>query len=149
MGKTASLLTTQRAQIIVLWQEGYSERMIASKLHCSKSAVHAAKINFIKYGNYKDRKRNWRPRKSTPRDDNMMKKIVGCFLTNPCQKIKAYLIQNGLEVSVKTIFRRLCEQFDLKLYKPARKPRLTPQMKMKRLAFAKNMNFGLLKTRVK
>ena len=52
--------STQRAQITVFWQEGYSERMIASKLHCSKTAVHTAKVNFMKYGNYKDRKRSGR-----------------------------------------------------------------------------------------
>ena len=149
MGTKASLLATQRTQITVLWQEGYSERMFASKLHCGKTAVHTAKVNFMKYGNYKDRKRSGRPRKSTPRDDNMMKRIVARSPTSSCQKIKIYLSQKGAEISLKTISRRLCDQFNLKLYKPARKPRLTPQMKMKRLALAKNMNFGLLKTGVK
>ena len=40
-------LATQRAQITVLWQEGYSERMIVSKLHCSTTAVHSAKVSFL------------------------------------------------------------------------------------------------------
>ena len=66
MGKKAFLLATQRVQITVLWQEGYSKRMIASKLHCSKTAGHTAKVNFMKYGNYKDRRRSGRPRKNTP-----------------------------------------------------------------------------------
>ena len=79
MGKKASLLATQRVQITILWQEVYSERMIAFKLHCSKTAVHTAKVNFMKYGNYKDRKRSEMPRKSTPRDDNMIKRIVARF----------------------------------------------------------------------
>ena len=113
--------------------------MIASKLHCSKTAVHTAKVNFMKYGNYKDRKKVGGPQKSTPRDDNMMKRILPRSLTSSCQKIKAYLSQKGTEVSLKTISRRLCDQFDLKPYKPARKPRLTPQMNMKRLAFAKKI----------
>ena len=137
MGKKASLLATQRAQITVLWQEGDSERMIASKLYCSKAAVYTAKVNFMKYGNYKDRKRSERLRKSTPKDDNMMKRIVARSLTCSCQKIKTYLSQKGAEVSLKTISRRFCDQFNLKLCKPARKPRLTPHMKIKRLAFAK------------
>ena len=67
----------------------------------------------------------------------MMKRIVACSSTSSCQKIKAYLSQKGTEVTLKTISRLLCDQFDLKLCRPARKPRLTPQMKMKRLAFAK------------
>ena len=49
----------------------------------------------------------------------------------------AYLSQKDTEVSLQTISRRRCDQFDLKLYKLAQKPRLTPQIKMKRLAFAK------------
>ena len=118
MGKKASLLATQRAQITVLWQEGYSERIIASKLQCSKTAVHTAKVNFMKNRNYKDRRRSGRQRKSTSRDDNIMKRIVACFPTSSCQKIKAYLSQKGTEVSLRTISRRLCDQFDLKPYKP-------------------------------
>ena len=66
MGKKAFLSAAQSAQITVLWQEGYSERMIASKQHCSKTAVHTAKVNVMKYGNYKDRKRSGRPRKAPP-----------------------------------------------------------------------------------
>ena len=122
MSKKAS---SQGVQITVSLQEGYSERMIASKLHCSKTTVHTAKVNFMKYGNYKDRKKSGRHRKSTPRDDNMTKRIVliARSPTSSCQKIKAYLCQKGTEVSLKTISRGLCDQFDLKLYKPARKPR--------------------------
>ena len=56
MGEKASLSATQRVQIILLWQEGYSERMIASKQHCSKTALYTAKVNFMKYGNYKTEK---------------------------------------------------------------------------------------------
>ena len=55
----------------------------------------------------------------------MMKKIVARSPISSCQKIKVYLSQKGTEVSLKTISRRLCDQFDLELYKPARKPRLT------------------------
>ena len=82
--------------------------MIASKLHCSKTAVHTEKVNFMKYGNYKDRKRSGRPQKSTPKNDNMMKRIVARSSISSCQKIKIYLSQKGTEVSLKTIARRLC-----------------------------------------
>ena len=47
-----------------------------TKPHCCKTAVHTTKVNFMKYGNYKDRKRSGRPQKSTPRDDSMMKRMV-------------------------------------------------------------------------
>ena len=139
MSKKASLLASQGVQITVLWQEGYSERTIASKPHFSKTAVHTAKVHFMKYGNYKDRKRSGRPRKSTPRNDNMMKRIVARSLISSCQKIKAYFSQEGIEVSLKTVSRRLCDQFDLKLYKPARKHCLTPPDKNKAIGICKNM----------
>ena len=137
MAKKASLLATQRAQNTILWQEGYSECMIASKLHCSNTAVRTAKIYFMKYRNYKDRKRKGGPRKSAPRDNNTMKRIVACSPTSFCQKSRPFLSQKDTEISLQTISRRRCDQFPLKLYKPARKPRLNLQMKMKRLAFAK------------
>ena len=86
----------------------------------------------------------------------MMKRIVARLPTGSCQKFKVCLSRKGIEVSLKTISRRFCDQFDLKLYKPARKPRLTSQMKTKRLAFAKKYwtkiiknNLRLLKTGVK
>ena len=90
--------------------------MIASKLHCSKTAFHTAKVNFVKHGNYKEKKRSRRQRKSTPRDDNMMKRILARSPTSSCQKIKAYLSQKGTDASLKTILRLLCDQFDLKMY---------------------------------
>jgi len=40
-------------------------------------------------------------------------------------------------VHITTAFQHLRFQFGLKSYKPAHKPRLTPHMKSKRLAFAK------------
>ena len=58
----------------------------------------------------------------------MMKRVVACSLTSSCQKIKTYLSQKDTKVSLKTISKRLCDQFDLKLYKSARKPRLIFQM---------------------
>ena len=88
MGKKASPFASQRAQITALRQEGYSERMIVSNLLCSKAAVHTAKVNFMKYGNYKNKKRSGRPLKSTLRDDNIMKKMVARSPTSSCQKIK-------------------------------------------------------------
>ena len=42
-----------------------------------------------------------------------------------------------------TISRRLSREFNLKSYKPARKPRLTPVMKAKRLAFAKHCDWTI------
>ena len=54
------------------------------------------------------------------------------------KKIKAELLRRGRKVSHMTVSRRLSKEFNLKSYKPAKKPRLTPAMKAKRLQFANN-----------
>ena len=54
------------------------------------------------------------------------------------KKIKAEFLRRGRKVSHMTVSRRLSKEFNLKSYKPAKKPRLTPAMKAKRLQFANN-----------
>ena len=57
--------------------------------------------------------------------------------TSSTKKLQAALLRKGTRVTQMTISHRLSREFNLKSYKPARKPRLTPVMKAKRLAFAK------------
>jgi len=65
MGKKRSLSEAQRAQIVILCQEGYTERAISERLAVSKSAVHQAVIMFKNCGSYSDCKRSGRLRKTT------------------------------------------------------------------------------------
>ena len=58
--------------------------------------------------------------------------------TSSMKKIKAELLRRGRKVGHMTVSRRLSKEFNLKSYKPAKKPRLTPTMKAKRLQFANN-----------
>ena len=58
--------------------------------------------------------------------------------TSSMKKIKAELLRRGRKVSHMTVSRRLSKEFNLKSYKSAKKPRLTPAMKAKRLQFANN-----------
>ena len=62
--------------------------------------------------------------------------------TSSMKKIKAELLRRGRKVSHMTVSRRLSKEFNLKSYKPAKKPSLTwfftPAMKAKRLQFANN-----------
>ena len=48
------------------------------------------------------------------------------------------MLRRGCKVSHMTVSRRLSKEFNLKSYQPAKKPRLTPAMKAKRLQFANN-----------
>ena len=52
MNRKASLSDVQRARIVTLREEGHSERKIAVKMACSKTAVHTTINNFELYGNY-------------------------------------------------------------------------------------------------
>ena len=50
MGRSKSLSEVVRAQIIVLRQEGYTERDISKRLMCSKTAVHNSIVKFNQTG---------------------------------------------------------------------------------------------------
>ena len=53
------------------------------------------------------------------------------------KKMRSALLAHGTDVSSKTVKRRLTKDFGLKAFKPAKKKRLTPAMKLKRLNFVK------------
>ena len=138
MGKKKSLSEVQRAQIVALQGQNLSERLISAQMCCSKTAVHQAIAKYQEDGSYTDRKRSGRPRVSTAREDNLMRRIVMRSPTSSMKKIKAELLCRDRKVSHMTVSRRLSKEFNLKSYKPAKKPRLTPAMKAKRLQFANN-----------
>ena len=57
--------------------------------------------------------------------------------TSSTKKLQATLLRKGTRVTQMTISQRLSREFNLKSDKPARKPRLTPVIKAKRMVFAK------------
>ncbi|KAG1696946.1 Transposable element Tcb2 transposase [Nymphon striatum] len=65
-----------------------------------------------------------------------MKRIVTRSPLSSINKVRAALLEREVTVDRMTISRRLSREFGLKSYKPANKLRLTPAMKVKRLAFA-------------
>ena len=121
MGKKKSLSEVQRAQIVALHGQNLSERLISAQMGCSKTAVHQAIAKYQDDGSYTDRKRSGRPRVSTAREDNLMRRIVMRSPTSSMKKIKAELLRRGRKVSHMTVSRRLSKEFNLKSYKPAKK----------------------------
>ena len=117
--------------------KGLSESKISAKLKVSKTAVHQSIKKFEQYGSYKDLPRSGRPRKNTVTEDHVMKRIVTRSQMSSISKIRGALVERGVSVSRMTVSRRLSQEFIPKSRKPARKPRLTPAIKAKRLAFAK------------
>jgi len=137
MGKKRSLSETQRAQFMILRQEGYTERSIRERLAFSKTAVHQAVVKFKNCGSYSGCKRSGRPWKTTRQDDVLIKR---CIVKSPmcsAKKVRAELGETASRISRRTISRRLTDEFGLRSRKSARKPRLTPAMKLMRLQFAK------------
>ena len=135
--KKKSLTEVQRAQIVILHKEGVSERQIAACLSVSKTGVYQAITKHVYEGIFCDRKRSGRPRKTSNRDNNLIRRMVVRSPTSSTKKLQPALLRKGTRVTQMTISRRLSREFNLKSYKLARKPRLTPVMKAKRLAFAK------------
>ena len=105
---------------------------------CSKAAVHQAIAKYQQDGSYTDKKRTGKPRVTTAREDNVMRRIVVRLPTSSMKKIRAELLRRGRRISHMTVSRRLSKEFNLKSYKPAKKTRLTAAMKAKRLQFANN-----------
>ncbi|KAG1664956.1 putative glycosyltransferase STELLO1 [Nymphon striatum] len=93
MGRKKSLSEVQRGQIVALHNEGLSERKIAAKLKVSKTAVHQSIKKFKQYGSYKDLHRSGRPRKTTIRDDCLMKRIVTRSPLSSINKVRAALLE--------------------------------------------------------
>ena len=141
MGKKKSLSKVQRAQIVALRGQNLSERQISAQMGCSKTAVHQAIAKYQQDGSYTDKKKPGRPRVTTAREDNMMMRIVVRSLTSSMKKIRAELLRRGYQISHMTVSRRLSKEFNLKSYKPAKKPRLTAAMTAKRLQLANNQHW--------
>ena len=76
MGKKKSLSEVQRAQIVALHGQNLSERQIFAQMGCSETAVHQAIAKYQQDGSYTDKKRTRRPRVTTAREDNVMRRIV-------------------------------------------------------------------------
>ena len=129
MGKKKSLSKVQRAQIVALHGQNLSERQISAQMWCSKTAMPQAIAKYQQDGSYIDKKRTGRPRVITAREDNVMKRIVVRSPTSSMKKIRAELFRRGRRISHMTVSRRLSEEFNLKSYKPTKKPKLTAAMK--------------------
>ena len=136
MGRRSHLTQTQRALIVVLQQEGFSECQISARIGCSINADHNAWEKFRKYCSYCDKPKLGRPRKTSKRDDIMIKRVAVRSPTGTTNKIRSELLRKGTIISKRTICRHSNLEWRLESCKPALKPRLTERIKSKHLAFA-------------
>ena len=138
MGKNRYHTEIEHAQIVALHKIGLSQRQILKQIGVKRSSSQRVIKKFTSEGIYGNRKESGRPQKTTARDDNTIKRIVERSPTSSCKKVLANLLKKGTDVSVSTISRRLSKEFGLKSGKPAKKPKMTPLLKRKRLEFASN-----------
>jgi len=125
--------TQIRKLIIKDIQDGFSQRKVATKFKVSKTQVQKLWKKFRETGSVADKAGRGRNRATTVRDDS---RIVREIKKNPCLTIRAIQENLKLNVSHKTIRRRLHEvNLHSKLAK--RRPFINKRNKIKRLEFAK------------
>lgn len=135
MGKKRDISSFLKGQIIALQNEGYTERAISSRLQISKTAVHNAVVS----GGSSRRCNNRRPRKTTPRDDRLIKHLVQLSPHISSVRVAQVAGERGINISSRTVRRRLTSEFHLVARRPAKKPLLTTKQLKARLQFCKAM----------
>lgn len=133
MGKVAELTPKKRSVIVALAKEDLSYSAIAQRVGCSKASVCKTLKLFNETGGMVSRPRSGRPRCTTPRDDFAMVRAIKKqpFMTSA--DVRAEL--PSVNVSLRTIRRRLCDEFQLRSRRAARKPLLNSMQVKKRLQF--------------
>ena len=82
-------------------------------------AVCQAIARFSNFGLYHDKKRSGSPKKTSPRNDNLIRRMSARSPTSSCKKVRAALLLKGTDVHCTTVIRRLVYDFNLKAFKPA------------------------------
>lgn len=127
-----------RSAIVVLYNEGKSERAIASQLKVSKTCVHHTIVRYKETGSHQGRPRSGRPRATTSSEDNFIVVTSKRNRRLTAPEIRAEVNKTRSDpVSLTTVKRRLR---DAKLFGRVvvRKPLLRPQNKKKRMQWALN-----------
>lgn len=124
-----------RAQVLILVEEGYNQRAIAQRLHINQASVSRIVKKKVETGSIMDKQRTGRPRATTSADDRLIHRAI---VSNPWHT--SYSIKHelpDLNISARTIRRRLSKDFHLPAYRPSKKPLLSQKNIKDRLAFCK------------
>ena len=129
---------TKRAQIVALVESGMTQIDVARQIGVSKQCVNVTIKRYRETGGFTSRTRSGRPRVTSPATDRQIRRAC---VTNPiisAAKIRAELPPMSAP-STRTIQRRLCNEFKLKAFRPARKPALSSKNIKDRVAFCKKV----------
>ena len=132
----ANFSSVLRSNIVLLGEEGYSQRDIADRLNVSKTGVQETLSRYRDTGSFTPKKRPGRPRKTTDRTDNIMRRIV---VKNPRASssfVPAHLLHH-VDISTTTVRRRLSNNFKLRYFRAAAKPGFSQKNVKDRVNFCK------------
>lgn len=135
MGPKPTISLEKRAQMVVLKEDGYSLREIGERLGCNYSSVSYVLKKYHEQGSVVTLPRSGRPRKTDNRDDLMIKKVCAISPFYSSHQIKEELPQ--LNVSSRTIRRRLHDKFNLRARRPACKPLISKKNLNDRIKFCR------------
>lgn len=140
MGKTKELSREKRAQIQILRQEGHTTTAIATRMQCSQGCVVKTLKRINDTGNYLSKSRSGRRKVTSRRTDILIRRHSNANPFACAREISHDVYPEphvGPAASLRTIRRRLCDDFGLPSRKPARKPRLSAKNIRDRLAFCR------------
>lgn len=130
----AELYAEKRAQILILREEGYSQRQIGTKMNVSRGAVRRSIQRYDLDKSFKSKKRSGRPKVTTVQTDRLIHRLSCARPFAPTSEIRSQLPPYA-PVSTSTISRRLRHDFSLHSRRPAIKPRLSLKNVKDRLLF--------------
>jgi transposase len=132
MGRVKDITPKKSAVIIAYGKDGLSYRKIAEKVGVSQASVGKIIKRHRECGRYVRRTGSGRRRKTSPRDDNAIRRLA---VRNPFITSNEVAASVPFAVSARTIRRRLLRDFNLPSRRPARKPLLNAVQRRKRLVF--------------
>lgn len=126
-----------RVRIVVLAEEGHTSRYIATKVPCNQSTIVRILKKYETIGKVDDLPRSGRPRKTTVRDDRILKRMClqNRHLTSP-ELLSSWKKHADIDVCPSTVRARL-HSVGLKGRRARKKPLLTDFQRKRRLAWAK------------
>lgn len=137
MANGKQLTESDKCKILTLHKEKFSTRDIARIVKYSQSAVVKFLKKYAQTGQISRKKGTGPQRKTTIREDQVIKRISLKNRFKTAVHIKSEIENyNEIKISVETVRRRLREN-NLKGRKPAKKPFLNKKMKLARLQWAK------------
>ncbi|GFV63391.1 transposable element Tc1 transposase [Trichonephila clavipes] len=132
-------------KIIHLKEEDYSMRQISAKVPCGLSTVVRTSEIFSEANFILDRGRSGRPRKTSLREDRLLRRIsLSNRKLNFLQILKQWTLTSNVSVCPRTVRGRLLE-IGLRGCKARPKPLLTEFQRKKRLTWAREHSLWTIK----